>query len=224
MRALLVEDSVRLQEAIAVGFKRAGIALDVVGDGREGLSRALKNPYDVVVLDLMLPGLDGLTVLQRLREEQIDVHVLILTARGDVDDRIRGLQLGADDYLPKPFEFEELVARVRALTRRRYESKAPALEVGTLWIDTVTREVRVAGAAVRLTQREYSLLEYLAYRQGTTVSRIEIEDHIYGGEHLPMSNAIDSAICTLRAKLSKHTESKLIHTRHGFGYVLEDAG
>jgi len=221
MRVLLIEDSPRLQEALVVGFKRAGIALDVVGDGREGLTRARKDPYDVILLDLMLPSLDGLSILRQLRDEGSDVHVLILTARGDVEDRVRGLELGADDYLAKPFEFDELVARVRALARRKYQAKCPAIDLGEVQIDTSARRVTCQGEEVRLTKREYALLEYLVYRRGRPVSRIDIEDHLYGGENLPMSNAVDSAVCSLRAKLARYTERKLIHTRHGIGYVLE---
>lgn len=221
MRILLIEDSSRLQEVLAVGFKRAGIALDVIGDGAAGLSRALNNPYDVVILDLMLPGLDGLSVLRRLREEGSDVHVLILTARGELEDRVRGLQLGADDYLPKPFEFEELVARVQALARRKYQNKSTCIDLGEIVVDTSARQVLCNGSEVRLTKREYALLEYLVYRRDKPVTRIEIEDHLYGGENLPMSNAVDSAVCNLRAKLGKHTEHKWIQTRHGVGYVLD---
>ena len=128
--------------------------------------------------------------------------------------------MGADDYLVKPFAFEELVARVQALTRRKYQSKKACIDLGDVTIDTSLRRVLCNGGVVQLTPREYALLEYLAYRRGEPVSRIEIEDHIYGGEHLPMSNAVDSAICILRAKLGEHTSEKLIHTRHGFGYVL----
>lgn len=221
MRVLLVEDSPRLQGALTVGFKRAGIALDVEGDGQQGLSRAMNNPYDVLILDLMLPSMDGLTVLRRLRQAGSDVHVLILTARGEVEDRVLGLQLGADDYLAKPFEFDELVARVQALARRKYHNKSTVIELGELTIDTSTRQVHCHENEVKLTKREYGLLEYLVYRRGVPVSRIDIEDHLYGGENLPMSNAVDSAVCTLRSKLSKYTEQQLIRTRHGFGYVLE---
>ena len=221
MRVLLVEDSIRLQEALIEGFKRTGIALDVVGDGGSGLSRVLKNPYDVVVLDLMLPVLDGLSVLRKIREEGSEIHVLILTAKDSVEDRVRGLQMGADDYLVKPFEFDELVARVQALTRRKYNEKNTRIDLGEVSIDTSARRVYCAGEPVTLTHREYALLEYLAYRRGATVSRIEIEDHLYGGRDLPMSNAVDSAICMLRAKLGKCSGQKLIHTMRGFGYMLD---
>ncbi len=221
MRVLLVEDSLRLQDALSEGFKRVGVALDVVGDGKLGLSRALRDPYDVIILDLMLPGLDGLSVLKEIRAAGSDVHVLILTARDAVSDRVRGLQSGADDYLPKPFQFEELVARVQALARRKYRVKSTALELGDVRVDLAARAVWCNEQEVSLTKREFALLEYLSYRQGQPVSRIEIEDHLYGEHNLPMSNAVDSAICTLRAKLAKHSASKLIHTKHGVGYVLD---
>lgn len=221
MRVLLVEDSLRLQSALQTGFRRAGIALDVVGDGRTGLARASVDPYDVVVLDLLLPELDGLSVLRELRARGSAVHVLILTARDGVDDRVRGLQMGADDYLVKPFEFAELVARVRALARREYRLKRTVVEFGDVTIDLTASKVLVRDAEVPLTRREYALIEYLAYRRGEPVSRIEIEDHLYRGQDLPSSNAVDSAICALRRKLAAVTPEPLIHTRRGLGYVLE---
>ena len=219
MRVLLVEDSVVLQEALQKGFSRLGVALDVVGDGAEGLVLAKNNPYDVLILDLMLPGLDGLSVLRELRAAGSDLHVLILTARDTVDQRVTGLQAGADDYLTKPFEFEELAARVQALARRKYREKAPALQVGPLRLDTTRREAYVEDRAVDLTNREYALLEYLAYRKGEPVSRIDIEDHLYGTANLPTSNAVDRAVCALRQKLGARD---LIRTRRGVGYVLEE--
>ncbi len=220
MRVLLVEDSIPLGEAIKRGFSRMGIAIDVVVDGAEGLSLAKNNPYDVLILDLMLPSMDGMTVLRELRAAGSELHVLILTARDGVDQRVAGLQAGADDYLVKPFEFEELVARVQALARRKYREKDPSLTVGPLRLDTTTREVFVDERRVELTNREYSLLEYLAYRQGRPVTRIDIEDHIYGTTNLPSSNAVDRAICALRSKLAEHGAEGLVRTRRGVGYVL----
>ena len=220
MRVLLVEDSVRLQAAVARGLRRSGYAVDTTGNGEEGLWMAASNEYDVVVLDLMLPGLDGLTVLRRLREQERGTHVLILTARDTVDDRVRGLREGADDYLVKPFALEELLARVQALCRRSYQRKNPRIEIDDLSIDTGTRTARRRGQPIELTAREFTLLEYLALRQGQVVSRTEIEAHLYPDSAELMSNVVDSAICTLRKKITPPGSAPLIHTRRGMGYVL----
>jgi DNA-binding response OmpR family regulator len=220
MRLLLVEDSQRLQRSLGLGLRRAGYALDVTGDGIEGLSLAESNDYDVVILDLMLPGLDGLSLLQRLRGGGGDSHVLILTARDTVDERVRGLQAGADDFLVKPFAFAELLARVQALCRRRHGQKNPRLTVGWLEIDTAARSVLCQGAPLALAPREYSLLEYLAVRQGRVVSRSEIEEHLYDGRVELASNAVDSAVCALRRRIDVGGQPSLIETRRGHGYVL----
>ncbi len=223
MRLLIIEDSVRLQESLKAGFTRAGFAVDAVGDGVRGLAFAKREHYDVLVLDLMLPGRDGLDVLRELRAGKSDVHVLILTAKHSVEDRVLGLQLGADDYLQKPFSFDELLARVQALVRRQYRSKGPGIQIGNLVVDTVGRRVTMAETEVRLTRREFKVLEYLARRRGQTVTRIEIEDHIYGEERLPESNAVESTVCAIRRKLrdAGGDERELIQTRHGIGYCLE---
>jgi DNA-binding response OmpR family regulator len=178
MRLLLVEDSQRLQRSLGLGLRRAGYALDVTGDGQAGLALAEGNDYDVIILDLMLPGLDGLSVLQRLRQDGSPTHVLILTARDTIEERVRGLQAGADDFLVKPFAFAELLARVQALCRRRHGHKNPRLTVGAMEIDTAARTVLRQGVLVPLAPREYALLEYLAVRQGRVVSRSEIEEHL----------------------------------------------
>jgi DNA-binding response OmpR family regulator len=216
MRVLLVEDSARLRSSLGRGLKRSGYAVDTSSDGEEGLWLAQSNPYDVIILDLMLPRLDGTTLLRRLRAQGLTTHVLILTAKDTVEDRVRGLQVGADDYLVKPFAFEELLARVQALCRRSYQRKSPQIFLGDVVVDTAGRAVTRNGRAVTLTPREYRLLEYLARRAGEVVSRSEIEEHIYGGEAELMSNAVDAAICNLRRKLS----ASLIETRRGHGYVL----
>jgi DNA-binding response OmpR family regulator len=222
MRLLLIEDSPRLQKSVGRGLGKAGYAVDVTGDGREGLWYAESNHYDVIVLDLMLPGLDGLTLLRRLRAQGKQTHVLILTAKDTVEDRVRGLQLGADDYLIKPFAFEELLARVQALCRREYRKKNPCLEIADLVIDTATRTVTRGAQPIELTPREYRLLEYLAARRGEVVARAEIETHIYGEAADPFSNVVDSAICVLRRKITLPGSAPLIHTRRGLGYVLEE--
>jgi DNA-binding response OmpR family regulator len=214
---LLVEDSPRLQRSVGTGLRRAGFAVDVAGDGENGLYQAEVNDYDVIILDLMLPRVDGLEVLRRLREGGKDTHVLILTARGTVADRVGGLNRGADDFLAKPFAFEELVARVQALGRRRHQSKNPRIAVGPIVIDTAERRVTKGGEVLELAPREYALLEYLALRRGKVVSRSEIEEHIYDGRSDPMSNVVDSAICMLRKRIG---DASLIETKRGMGYVL----
>jgi len=221
VRVLLVEDSVRLRRSVATALRRSGYAVDLTGDGDEGLWLAESNEYDVIVLDIMLPGLDGLSVLRRLRGAGRTTHVLLLTAKDTVDDRVRGLQTGADDYLIKPFALEELLARVQTLCRRAYGAKQPRLVIGDLEIDTIAREVCRSGEQIRLKPREYALLEYLALRQGEIVSRREIETHIYDERVDPMSNVVDSAMSVLRKRLARPGAPPLIHTRHGAGYVLK---
>jgi DNA-binding response OmpR family regulator len=223
MRILFVEDSPRLQRSVGLALRKTGYAVDVAGDGEEGLWLAESHDYDVIVLDLMLPRRDGLSLLAELRRQGRTVHVLLLTARDTVADRVQGLQAGADDYLVKPFALEELLARVQALGRRAHGTKQPRLQVGQLEVDTVARCVRRADHTLDLTAREYLLLEYLARRRGQVVSRAEIEEHIYDAQVDPMSNVVDSAICSLRKKLSAPGEPPLIHTRRGLGYVLEAA-
>jgi DNA-binding response OmpR family regulator len=221
MRLLLIEDSPRLQRSLGTGLRRAGHAVDVVGDGVEGLSLAESTDYDLLILDLMLPGLDGLSLLRRLREQEKQTHVLILTARDTLEDRVKGLNAGADDFLVKPFAFEELLARVQALGRRRHGQKNPRIVVGAIEIDTVGRKVSRDGQLIALAPREYALLEYLAVRRGRVVTRAEIEEHLYDGRSDPMSNVVDSAICALRRRIDRAGEPSLIETRRGSGYVLE---
>ena len=220
MRVLLVEDSRRLQTAIATGLRRLAYAVDIAGDGEEGLWFAESNDYDVIVLDLMLPKMDGLTVLRRLREAGSKVHVLILTARDAVPDRVAGLRAGADDYLPKPFAFDELLARIEALARRHYGEKSPQIAVGDLVIHTASRSVTRDGVPMSLTSREYALLEFLALRRDQVVSRTEIESRIYDDRAEPMSNVVDAAVCILRKKIDTPGQPSLIQTRRGMGYCL----
>jgi DNA-binding response OmpR family regulator len=221
MRLLLVEDSPRLQRSITTALKKAGYALDVTGDGAEALWLAGNNDYDTMILDIMLPGLDGLSVLERLRAKGRQTHVLLLTAKDTVEDRVRGLRRGADDYLVKPFALDELLARVEALCRRSYGAKQTRIVLGEIAIDTGAKAVTRAGVPIDLTPREYALLEHLALRQGQVVSRSEIERHIYDDAVDPLSNVVDSAICTLRKKITPPGTEPLVHTRRGFGYVLE---
>ena len=220
MRVLVVEDYAPLRKSLSRGLRHAGFAVDATGDGEEGLWYAQSNDYDAIVLDLMLPGMDGLAILRRLREVGRKTHVLILTARGEVEDRVQGLNLGADDYLVKPFAFEELLARVRALVRRSYEAKDPVIRVADLEIDTVARVARRAGERVTLTAREYALLELMALRAGEVVSRTDIWEHLYEFDSAAHSNVVEVYIGYLRRKLERSGHPRLIHTRRGQGYVL----
>lgn len=221
MRILVIEDSQRLQRALERGLKNSGFAVDVVGDGEQGFVFASRELYDVIVLDLMLPRLHGAEVLRKLRERGSSVHVLVLTARDAVEDRVALLSAGADDYLIKPFAFEELVARLRALTRRAHDRKNPVIRCGDLVLDTARRTLSRAERPIALTRRELTLFEFLALRQGAIVTRVEIEDNLYSESKLPNSNAVESAICTLRAKLVEAGSACRIQTRHGLGYLLE---
>ena len=220
MRLLLIEDYLPLVRSVGQGLREAGYAVDTAMDGEAGLACAQATAYDAVVLDLMLPKLDGLAVLERMRGQRNATPVLILTARDRVEDRVRGLDLGADDYLAKPFAFAELLARVRAVIRRRYRASSSTICVGDLEIDTTARSVRRRGTAIVLSAREYALLEYLAARRGQVVTRTEIWEHVYDFASEPTSNVVDVYIGYLRKKLEPGQGKKLIHTRRGQGYVL----
>ncbi len=223
MRVLVVEDYEPLRESLSQGLREAGYAVDVSGDGEEGLWYARGESYDAVILDIMLPGLDGISLLRTLREEGRDTPVLLLTAKDAVEDRVAGLDAGADDYLVKPFAFEELLARLRALIRRRYEAKDPVIRVGDLEVDTRAQTVTRSGESVTLTAREYGLLELLAMRAGAVVSRTEIWEHLYAFDASAESNVVDVYIGYLRRKIEREDRPRLIHTRRGLGYVLEEA-
>jgi len=220
MRALVVEDYEVLRESLAKGLRDQGYAVDATGEGQEGLWYAENHPYDVVILDLMLPGLGGLELLRELRAAGNTTPVLVLTARDAIEDRVTGLDLGADDYMVKPFAFDELLARLRALVRRRYAHVDAILRIADLEIDTRARRVRRAGDVVALSAREYALLEYLAHRSGHIVSRTELWDHAYDEAAEPNSNVLDVHISHLRRKIDDGRERKLIHTKRGQGYVL----
>ena len=221
MRLLLVEDSARLQRTLGTALRKSGYAVDTAGDGEEGQWLAESHDYDVIVLDVMLPKRDGLAVLANLRRQGRATHVLLLTARDTVADRVQGLRAGADDYLVKPFALDELLARVEALCRRAYGTKQPRLAIADLEIDTLARRASRAGLPLDLTAREYLLLEYLARRRGQVVTRAEIEEHIYDEQADPLSNVVDSSVCGLRKKLAAASDAPLIHTRRGLGYVLD---
>jgi two-component system OmpR family response regulator len=220
MRVLVVEDYAPVRRSVSQALEENGFAVDTAADGEDGLWYAEENPYDAIVLDIMLPKLDGIAVLRRLRTKGKDVPVLLLTARDGVDDRVKGLDTGADDYLVKPFALAELIARVKALVRRRYARPTPVIRVGDLEVDTAKRVVSRAGATVALSAREYALLEYLAMRAGELVTRTEIWEHVYDFASDAHSNVVDVYIGYLRRKLELDGQPRLIHTRRGQGYVL----
>ena len=223
MRILLVEDSRRLRESIVLALRRSGYAVDATGDGREGLEMAEDHPYDAAILDIMLPSLDGILILKKLRAGGNRTPVMFLTARDAIEDRVAGLRGGADDYLVKPFALEELLARVEALCRRGYQKASSELAIGDLKLDSAAKIATRAGIALDLPAREFALLEYLMLRAGQIVTRTQIEEHIYDDLVSPMSNVVDSAVCALRKAIAVSADSKpLIHTRRGQGYVMEE--
>jgi DNA-binding response OmpR family regulator len=220
MRVLLVEDHKPLSKALKTGLEEEGFAVDVAFDGEDGDFKASTAQYDAIILDVMLPKEDGLSLLQRWRKKGLNTHVLLLTARSGVDDKVRGLDLGADDYLTKPFELEELFARLRALIRRGHHVKDPVLRIHDLEIDTAARTVKRSGQTIHLTPREYALLEYLAFHRGRVVTRSMIWEHLYDEHDENTSNVVDVYIRYLRNKIDKGFEPPLILTRWGEGYLL----
>ena len=221
MRILIVEDEARLANNVGAFLReQAGYAVDVSLDGEDGCHMALTNPYDVIILDLMLPKVDGWTILNRLRAKGVQTPVLVLTARDATEDIVRGLDEGGDDYLTKPFEMAELVARCKALIRRGHGRADPVLRVGPLEINTSSRRVTVAGKPVLLHAMEYRLVEYLAMRQGEVVSKADIRDHLYDFDSEHFSNVVEVYVSSLRRKLDPHGEHDLIHTFRGLGYLL----
>ncbi len=221
MRLLIVEDAARLRETLGRALSRMGHAVDLATDGLEGEAMARMNDYEVIVLDRMLPGKEGLEILRDLRRDGFDVPVLLLTALDGIEEKVRGLGFGADDYLTKPFALAELAARLEALGRRRYNQADPRLRVGPLVIDTAGKSVHRDGRSIVLTPREFALLEILVRRPGQVFSRAQIEERLYAEADGPLSNAVDSAICSLRRKLCPAGTPALIHTRRGLGYVIE---
>ena len=217
MRVLFVEDSASLRRSVGRALRHAGFAVDLAGDGEEGWEAVEMNDYDAIILDILMPRLDGLSLLRRMRGAGKMTHVLLLTARDTVDDRVEGLRAGADDYLVKPFAVAELVARVEALCRRAYGTKTSVLRSGEFEIDLASRCVRRGGEDIELTAREWRLLEYLARRRGQVVPRSEIEAHIYDELVSPMSNVVDAAVYGLRRKLG----AGLVETRRGLGYLFD---
>ncbi len=226
MRVLLVEDHKPLVRALRQGLEEEGYAVDVAYDGEEADYKIGTVEYDVIVLDIMLPKVDGLTLLKKWRKSGLKAHVLMLTARDQLEDKVKGLDTGADDYLTKPFELEELLARVRALVRRGHQVKDPVLRVFDLEIDTAARTVKRAGQSIHLTPREYGLLEFLAFHRGRVVTRTMIWEHLYDEHDESTSNVVDVYIRYLRNKIDKGYDPPLILTRWGEGYMLraEDEG
>ena len=220
MRILVVEDEAVAADVLARGLREHAYAVDVAADGHTALEQAAVNDYDLIVLDVMLPGVDGLELCRRLRESGTAVPILMLTARGGLDQRVEGLDAGADDYLPKPYHFPELLARIRALLRRGPNLASAILTVHDLTIDPRARRVQRAGRAVQLTSKEYALLEFLVKHAGAVVGRAEIAEHVWDDSFDPMSNLIEVYIQRLRRKIDDGHAVRLIHTRRGAGYTL----
>lgn len=220
MRVLLVEDQAALLKALRQGLEEEGFAVDTAADGEEADVKARTTPYDVIVLDIMLPKIDGLTLLKKWRGNGVSTHVLMLTARGTLSDKVAGLDVGADDYLTKPFELDELLARVRALVRRGHQSKNPLIKVFDLTLDTAARQAERAGTKIHLTPREYALLEFLAFHRGKVVTRTMIWEHLYDEYDENTSNVVDVYIRYLRNKIDKGFDPQLILTKWGEGYML----
>jgi DNA-binding response OmpR family regulator len=223
MRVLVIEDSDRLRQSIEVALRESGYAVDSAASGDEGFWKADAGVYDVIVLDLMLPGLSGMELLARLRAKKHRAAVLILTARDTVDDRVKGLDAGADDYLVKPFSIDELLARVRALIRRANDVRESSMSFRDLQINTSARTVERAGKNLDLSPREYMLLEFFALHAGQCLSRSQIEAAIYDAEAEPMSNVVDAAVYALRKKIDQAGAASLIQTRRGMGYTFAGA-
>jgi DNA-binding response OmpR family regulator len=221
MKVLIIEDSVRLRRALGEGLRRSGFTLDLTADGKEGLAYAHINEYDVIILDLMLPKLDGLSVLKQLRDEGNRSQVLILSAKDQVQDRVRGLELGADDYLVKPFAFEELVARIKTLVRRTHDLKNPKIKIGQIEIDLARREVATGIQKLALTPSEYNLIEYLALRTGRVISKSQLEQWLYNSDSETSSNVIEVLVSNIRKKLRCIGAPDIIKTKRGFGYYVE---
>lgn len=222
MRILIIEDDAKIASFIAKGLKEAGFMVDICGDGQSGLERALSVIYDAAVIDLMLPQMDGLSVIEAMRSKEINTPVLILSAKQSVDDRIQGLQRGGDDYMVKPFSFSELLARLQALIRRdKKNSKAMLLKVGELEMDLLKHEVYREGEKVELPAKEYSLLEYMMHNPGIVLSKTSILERVYDYAFDPQTNVVDVLVCRLRNKIDKSFDNKMIHTVRGMGYVLK---
>jgi DNA-binding response OmpR family regulator len=223
MRVLVVEDEKKTASFVRKALQAEGFAVDVCHNGDDAWAATRTTPFDAIILDIMLPGRDGLSLLRQLRERQNTTPVLLLSARGEVNERVEGLNAGADDYLPKPFVIAELVARVRALGRRGTDSKPALLRIGDLTLDTVTREARRGGTLIELTAREYRLLEFLMRSAGRICGRMAILEKVWDYDFDPGSNIVDVNIMRLREKIDAEFKAKLLHTVRGIGYVIKDS-
>jgi DNA-binding response OmpR family regulator len=221
LRVLVVEDSERLARSLLVGLRHAGFAVDLASDGQEAIAGFFANDYELMVLDLNLPKIDGLSVLETIRSRGSNTPILILSARDRIEDRIRGLEMGADDYLVKPFAFDELTARLRTLARRRYQNRNPLLTIGPLAIDTRGRRVSRDGREVSLTATEFRLLEFLALRRGHVFSKSHLINSLYEVRTNVTENAVEVLVSELRRKIQRADEPPIIKTRRGFGYLIE---
>jgi len=223
MRVLLVEDDGKIASFIIKGLRAEGFAVDHALDGQDGLHLALTEPYDAAVVDIMLPKMNGLKLIENMRREKINTPVIVLSAKGEVEDRVKGLQIGADDYLTKPFAFSELLARLQALIRRSSDIGEPTkLSVSDLTMNLITREVVRAGKKIDLQPLEFSLLEYLLRNAGRVVSKTMIMEHVWDYYFDPQTNVVESRIYKLREKIDKGFPTRLIHTVRGAGYVLKE--
>jgi two-component system OmpR family response regulator len=223
MRILLVEDDEKIASFILKGLRASGFAVDHAANGEDGLHLALTEPYDAAVIDLMLPGLDGLSLIERMRKQKINTPVIILSARGTIDDRVKGLYAGGDDYLTKPFAFSELQARIQALIRRSAGTSEPSsITVGDLSVNLLTRQVVRRGVPIDLQPLEFSLLAYLMRHSGRVVSKTMIMEHVWDYNFDPQTNVVEARICRLRDKIDKPFEEKMIQTVRGVGYVLKE--
>jgi two-component system, OmpR family, response regulator len=218
MNLLYVEDEAKIADFVRAGLKEHGFVVDYCDNGDDGYARALEHEYDVIVLDIMLPGKDGLAILKRLRQQGRNAPVILLTARNELDDRLAGLNLGADDYLSKPFFVEELVARIYAVLRRFSGERQNVLQVGSLSLDRITREVTCVGQTVELTAREFNLLEYLMRSPGRVFTRTQILEHVWGYDFNPSTNVVDVCIQRIRKKIDTLADQSLIESVRGVGY------
>lgn len=222
MRILVVEDEHKIANSVKKGLEQESFAVDVAYDGTEGYDLASTEPYDVILLDVMLPGMSGMEICENLRKNKIHTPILMLTARGEIDDRVKGLNTGADDYLVKPFAFEELVARIRAIARRPKETTSTTLEVDTLSLDTTSYDVKRAGKSIELTRKEFALLAFLMRHSGQTLSKEQIMESVWSYEADILPNTVEVYMGYLRNKIDRGfpKEQKLVHTVRGFGYKL----
>lgn len=221
MKVLIVEDSDRLRKALGEGLKRSGFVVDLAENGAVGLSYASCTEYDVIVLDIMMPKLDGFSMLNELHARRIPAKVLILSAKEEIDDRVKGLETGADDYLVKPFAFEELVARIKTLARRHLVSEGPVMDAGALSVDTIRRRVTANGKEMALTPSEYNLIENLILRRGKVVSKHQLRELLSCADSESMSNTVEVLVSNVRKKMREAGVDELIKTKRGFGYYID---